>query len=409
MKRKKKTPGPLQLPALHAVMGDRKYFITAMTLAEIATRIKDVKEVHKSERLCDWIQRQLDDKHAKSIYKYLRNETERFFNAIVVGVYGGNPQWSELAVKDPRDELSSNEEDRMNRTVGVLALTGREDLFPIDGQHRVAGIKLAVKEKPDLGDDEVTVIMVGHAKTDIGKARTRRLFVTLNKRARKVSERDIVALDEDNGLAVVARGMIDDFELFQEGELISFSGTVAINETDDIAISSIIGIYQIVKSLYPKEPKSWPKRTTAMRTRPSQETLKEVYEFCCEYWEFLCDAVKEYQKVLRKGDGKCSDYRQPTKNHLLFRPAGQNAFARAVECLIGRGHSMQAAIDLLVEKASLWLHEREWHNILWDPVKKKMLNDLTAAEALLLEFTGEQPRNEEAKERLNRIRQERGF
>jgi len=181
----------LRLPAMNCKMGDRGYLVTAMRFSEIAERVVgDVRLIHKSVKLAEWIQRQLITAHANRIANYLKTEPSRFFNALVIGVYGGDPQWSELSVTDPADELTDDEQQRVNATIGVLILTGKETLFPIDGQHRVVGIKKAVLDEPELGDEEVTVIFVGHAKSDTGTQRTRRLFVTLNQRAKKVSNPD---------------------------------------------------------------------------------------------------------------------------------------------------------------------------------------------------------------------------
>src|SRR5205085_2068524 len=119
----------------------------------IAERVKDEAEVHSSKKLQEWIQRQLKDQHAKEISQYLLKEASRFFNALVIGVYGGNAQWGPLNVQDPRQELSSDDEERINETVGILTLTGKEKLFPIDGQHRVAGIKKAVVEDAALSTE----------------------------------------------------------------------------------------------------------------------------------------------------------------------------------------------------------------------------------------------------------------
>ena len=222
--------GPrLRLPAMNCKMGDRGYLVTALTFAEIARRVvDDVRLIHKSEKLAQWIQRVLKADHAKKIAQYLQSEKSRFFNALVIGVYGGDPLWSELTVTAPTDELTEEEQNRLNATIGVLILTGKEILFAIDGQHRVAGIKQAVAENADLEGEEVTVILVGHAKTDLGMQRTRRLFVTLNQRAKKVSDADIVALDEDNGLAVVTRRIIDEGTLFPNPDLVFLSGSVNI-------------------------------------------------------------------------------------------------------------------------------------------------------------------------------------
>src|SRR5438105_1205706 len=165
-------PSQLHLPALRCRMGDRGYFVTAMRFQEIANWVKDVAEVHSSKKLREWIQRRLKDEHAREISQYLLNEEARFFNALVIGVYGGDPQWGPLNVADPRKELASIDKERISESVGILTLTGKEKLFPIDGQHRVAGIKKAVVDNPELGPEEVTVILVGHGRTEQGMVRT---------------------------------------------------------------------------------------------------------------------------------------------------------------------------------------------------------------------------------------------
>jgi DNA sulfur modification protein DndB len=131
---KARTPGRAYLPALRGKMGDRGYFVTAMRFREIADRVKDVAEVHTSQKLREWIQRRLKTQHAKEIAQYLLTEESRFFNALVIGVYGGAAQWGPLRVADPREELSADDQVRINETVGILTLTGKEKLFPIDGE-----------------------------------------------------------------------------------------------------------------------------------------------------------------------------------------------------------------------------------------------------------------------------------
>jgi DNA sulfur modification protein DndB len=321
-------------------------------MREVAARVKKTDEVHKSVKLADWIQRILDMDHAKRIAEYLIKDETRMFSAIVLGVYGGSPEWAELSVADPRNELSEDDEDRMNRTIGVLVLSGNEKLFAIDGQHRVAGIKKAVDEKASLTEEEVAVIILGHDdKSDEGKKRTRRLFVTLNQTAKKVSDRDFVALSEDNGLAVVTRDMIDNFDLFQIKDIVSFSGTVTIRETDKAAVTSILGLFQIIKGLYPRKHTAWPKYTAVQRARPDGKTLKAIYDHMGRYWELLVELVPEYGTVFTRQTRQAAYYRTGTHNHLLFRPAGQLAFARATEYLT-TNHSldMKRAIKLLLRK-----------------------------------------------------------
>ena len=367
-------------------MGDRGYFIAAMTFGEIAARIKEISEVHSYKKLSEWIQRQLDTVHAAEIATYLTDNDERFFNAMVVGVYGGNPQWAELTVGDPRDELSAEDQDRVNRTVGILTLSGKEKLFPIDGQHRVAGIKRALKMDDALAAEEVAVILVGHARTELGLARTRKLFVTLNQRAKKVSARDVVALDEDNGLAVVTRRLIDENALFRKEGYVSFSGNVNLIPTDAKAITSVLGLFQIVKALYPREGKKWPKLKSVQSVRPSDEVLRAMYDYYVKYWNTLIAVVPEYKLALENETRTCDYYRVGKRNHLLFRPLGQLAFARAAEFLIARGRSMEDSVKHLHSENIMQLTHKVWHHILWNPVGEVMMTNWLPPQTLTANY-----------------------
>ena len=408
--KEKVTPklGKLRLPAMNCKMGDRGYLVTAMQMGEIASRVvDDVRLIHKSEKLAEWIQRRLDGVHAKRIADYLQTDNSRFFNALVLGVYGGDPQWSELTISDPAKELNDLEEERINRTVGVLILTGKEELFPIDGQHRVAGIKKAVLQDPDLSDEEVTVILVGHARNATGMQRTRRLFVTLNQRAKKVSERDIVALDEDNGLAVVTRRIIDEGSLFSKQSLISYSGSVAIPEANTTAITSVLGLYQIIRALYPRNKEYRPKLAVIKRSRPTEDEITRIYEYVVSYWNALVNGVPECKRVLITFSKNAGYYRSEGRNHLLFRPAGQHAMARATECLVSRGEELDEAVRSLTTGNQMSLFDPVWHSVLWDPVNKKMLNNVGLAETVLLNGAEKEARTESAQNRLNKLIKER--
>lgn len=70
------------------------------------------------------------------------------FNSLVIAVYGGSPDWYEIAIKanqlvDPED-LGED----LPGTLGVLRLGGGEQLFAIDGQHRLVGMRLAIEKDP---------------------------------------------------------------------------------------------------------------------------------------------------------------------------------------------------------------------------------------------------------------------
>jgi DNA sulfur modification protein DndB len=62
---------PTHLPALKAKLGDRLYYVTTLTFRQVASFIHPANEIHKSQRLSEWIQRTLVEEHADAIADYL--------------------------------------------------------------------------------------------------------------------------------------------------------------------------------------------------------------------------------------------------------------------------------------------------------------------------------------------------
>ena len=56
------------------------------------------------------IQRRLEEYRGKLIAEYLQMQPERFFNSLIVAVYGGQPNWhalSDVRNKGENDELKN--------------------------------------------------------------------------------------------------------------------------------------------------------------------------------------------------------------------------------------------------------------------------------------------------------------
>ena len=210
----------LTLPALRARMGDWIYYVTFLQMEEISKRIELAEEVHPSSMLKEMIQRQITDR-ANPIAEYLLNQQQRFFNSLIVGVYGGSPNWYELAIGTNQLFDAEVLPLYLEGALGILRLDGEEKLFALDGQHRVEGIKKALKKNENLKTDEVSVIFVAHQTGADGMERTRRLFTTLNRYAKPVKKSEIIALDEDDIIAIITRELVEKYPLFREKFLFS--------------------------------------------------------------------------------------------------------------------------------------------------------------------------------------------
>jgi hypothetical protein len=144
-----------------------------------------------------------------------------------------------------------------------------------------------------------------------------------------------------------------------------------------------------------------------LRSRPSDEEIDEIHDLVLRYWRALIKQVPEYKSVIQNGTKDAGDFRTASRNHLLFRPAGQLAMARATECLMSRGQDVEDAVHDLITDNEMSLLSSTWHSILWNPDTKKMMNEGALAETLLLTTAGKDPRTPDAGARLEEFLKER--
>jgi DNA sulfur modification protein DndB len=384
-------------------MGDWAYYITFMRFSDIRYWIKQTDEIHSSEGLRDLIQRKLTNR-SKDIAEYLVKQKERFFNSIVVGVYDGIPEWYALEVGDSPLPTAPELDDESRYAMGFLAFEGTEKLFAIDGQHRVEGIKQALTQKPELGDDEQSVLFVAHRTDEAGRERTRRLFTTLNKHAKRVSKTDIIALDEDDAFAVTTRRLVDNFSLFNTG-FVNFKARRAdIPRSDQVSLTTVVTLNDIVECVYiPVETsRRGYKLKNLKQMRPSEDTLTAIYDEQVWYWNALKENVSEYNELFSSEPSKkvAEKYRNSEGGHLLFRPMGQLAFARAVGIIKERGQSIEKAVEAL-SNVPMNLSQPPWVYVFWNPTQKKMIKPNSwLAESLLLHQVGHPPRKQPRKDLL---------
>lgn len=378
----------LALPALRASMGVWIYYICFLKMKEIAERISVAEEIHSSESLKDLLQRRLTDR-SQSISNYLLNQPQRFFNALVVATYGGNPQWNELAIRDSSPGLGSLP-DYIEGSLGILTLEGTETLFAVDGQHRVKGIVKAIGECPSLADDEVCVIVVKgvtgqHRNSDPdGYERTRRLFTTLNRYAKPVSKGDIIALDEDDVIAILTRRMVEEHWI---GKRISSRLNNSIHPSDKTNITTIRTLYDALE-IYLRTGLHW---NDYKRMRPHDEEVETFYERALELWDRLKTAFPILSEISESdNDEIIAQYRSDQGGHLLLRPVGLLVIVRVVRRLIESGNTLSQAVSK-VSSIPMSLESDPWVGLFWDATNHRMLTageNQRVAEALLYFMTG---------------------
>lgn len=354
----------MRRPAIRSGMGKWNYYVSSMTFSQIAEFVKMPDEIYKSKKLSDMIQRTVTDNVGK-IVEYIETVEERFFNSLVLAVYDGDPQWYEGEFEF-KDEVFYN--------IGVLEFDKDSgvQIFPVDGQHRVQAIKNIIKEGGENNEEEVPVIFITHRNNEEGIRRTRRLFTTLNRYAKPVKTNEIVALDEDDIVAITTRELVEEGNVFKDN-IIDFAKDESTSDADQDHFTNLITLYKcneyILKSfLKDKSIKTSPK--DYQRYRKKDEINKEFYNYCADYWKaFICsntdiaDFLEGNTSVIRRKNGGC----------LLFRPAGLKAYVEATCTIHIKSRLDYVAILDCLKSIDYDLDSSPWKKVLWDDATGNMI------------------------------------
>lgn len=380
----------MKIPAIRAHIGDWVYYIATMRFKDVSEYVKRVdNELHKSDLLKQMLQRSITNNY-KSIAHYIETQEERFFNALVLAVYDGVPTWHEVRLEyDDGSEFYN---------LGVLELSGDEKIFPVDGQHRVEGIKKVIGESNKYDDEQIPVIFIGHKTDDAGMQRSRRLFSTLNRYAKPVSMRDIIALDEDDIVAIASRELIDTHTLFSKDRLLD-SRTKAIPENNDKAFTTIITFYEcnleilwmLLKDMEVLNPeggktKGKGKIKEFIRRRPNDEMIHQFEDLCVSFWDALIDCFDDVYDYVAE-EPNAQPYRNRTGGNLLFRPVALLPFVRAAVKVAIQQQKSFSEIFRAFPQELLSIDNVLWRNILWNNDKGTMIvNNQKLTERILQYF-----------------------
>lgn len=354
------------LPALRGVFGEWAYYCCLMSLSDVAARVSFADRIHRSKALSDLIQRKLKDKRADEISKYLKSNPERFFSSMVVAVYGGDPAWHELDEIKPQhkdfdpDDVSSD----AVASLGFLSFTGKEKLFALDGQHRLAGIQKAVDRDEELGEDEVSVIFVSHKTDAPGMRRTRALFTTLNKTAKPVNKSETIALDESDVMAIIARRLIETNPSFGDTRILVVD-TPNIPVSNVSHLTTIQNLYDVLAILFSKVMQRKSIKDLSYQ-RPSDGELDEYYDFAVRYFELLAKALPELERFFKATDSArvVANNRNDSGGSIIFRPVGMTIFAQVTEVLV-RDMELPDAMKLIA-KLPTDLRKAPYKDLLWN-------------------------------------------
>src|SRR4051812_23820972 len=247
--------------AIRAQMGSTPYYVTTMKVSDLVQVARPASEQEEwaTTGLTERLQRELNDTRVRTeIAPYLANSPDRFFGAIILLLDSDEePEFeplSEVAKSLPKAYRSTMGKD----SFGFLTIDSGERII-LDGQHRFAALRevhlartVEGEYAKDVGDDEVTVIIVPRISTQ----HTRKIFNKVNRYAKNTSRGDNILTSEDDGFAILTRRLADDGGPLagknHKGEsLVNYkNNTIAERSTQLTTLSAIYETVRIIAEYY---------------------------------------------------------------------------------------------------------------------------------------------------------------
>ena len=332
--------------AMRGNIGDTEYFIATMKASEVVNTIRIPKEMPDwgSESVEERYQREINYKRVREqIAPYVANDKDRFFNALIVDIL--NP---ENVSFDPLSSLVKLPTlySPFGDTIGMLTLKGNEQLVPLDGQHRLAAIKFAlygmdekgehipeIRPNPDIGNDDITLILVKHEKV-----KARKIFNKVNRYAKAVSKADNLLISEDDFIAILSR-QISDKTL--KGLVNIKSNTIPDNSND---LSTLSTIYE--SSLeYLSESVLHPTKVNT-EFLPDEATKNLWRSELEKLWRQLIKSIDVLHDALEDSEDSGRQKRiELRKSYIIMKPVVQFALVSAIRRLMLRGTSFDHALS----------------------------------------------------------------
>jgi DNA sulfur modification protein DndB len=377
-------------PALRGLFGDWVYYSCLMSMQEVTERLSFAGDIHKSQKLSELIQRKLKEGRSKDIAAYLVGEKQRFFNSLVVAIYGGDPAWHGFSNFTPQaqDIDLADVPDDVEDSVGFLSFSGAEEIFALDGQHRLAGMKEALRQNEELGKDEVSLVLVAHQKTPAGLERTRRLFTTLNKRAVAVGKGEIIALDENDVMAIVTRHLVENVPRFAETRIRFSQGESLPKEAREL--TTIGNLYDVLKIIFSKL--GYARKASELHfIRPTDDDLQKYTGLASEFFDGLAKGFPPlahyFAATPEAAPAIVQTHRRGNGGHVLFRPVGLRLFAEVAVDLVKGGAKLERALATM-EKLPVELSKIPYKGVIWLPNGKMNPSGRAMCRRLLLYMLG---------------------
>lgn len=259
--------------AIKGIQAGREYYVTMIPLNVIPKLfLFDESELPAAFRS----QRILNRNRIPEISQYLVSNSRNYAFSSLTASVDGKVRF------EPLDSTDAG------RKVGRLVIPMTARFLINDGQHRRAAIEEALRERPELSEESISVIFF----IDAGLKRSQQMFADLNRHVVRPSQSLTVLYDHRDPLSRLTCKLANEVSVFRQ-----------LTETEKSGVSvrsnklfSLSGIYQATRSLLGKNKK---------RITISNEEEETAHAF----WELVGENISDW-KLASKKAVSCAELRK---------------------------------------------------------------------------------------------------
>lgn len=306
-------------PAIRGIQAGREYYISMCPLRLIPRIFSFDEEVLAPELRA---QRVLNKARVPEIARYIVNNTEGYvFSAITASV-------------DAEVSFEPLAEGKEGGKIGLLHVPMDAKFIINDGQHRRAAVEMALRERPELGDETIAVVFF----LDVGLARCQQMFADLNRYAIRPSTSLGVLYDHRDEMALLVKQVVFQCRAFKG--LVEFEKSTLAQRSRKLFTLS--AIYAATKTLLNGQ---------------RDLSLNEGANLAVDFWEAVARNIPDWGAVRRGRMSSGEVRRRYIHSHGIV-----------LQALCRAGSSMLMQIESEWRKKLQGLREVDWSrsNGLWE-------------------------------------------
>lgn len=299
-------------PALKGRMGDTDFFATVLTLGEVAKMVEFVEDVDDWDDHTDpesKSQRKLNTSRVeRDLVPYLLEAPDHFYSALTVEVRPSTAVDHEPAIPfEPQGPAIPG-----GIEYGMAVLDGTQTLYALDGQHRLKSIQRAIRLRPSLAREQISVILVPFRS----QRRSQLLFSDLNRFAKTPSKSISLLFSHRDPVVTVAKSLMTSSPLLR-GRVEMETTSLGRNSANFVTLSTL---YEFTRTLAGDANLEDAQASEA-------ETARQA-----ELWQRLAEAVPPWCEVAERVEHPA----YLRQRYLCMHGVGQQAIGLATAITLAR-------------------------------------------------------------------------